>query len=131
MSPTQRTLQFFRRAGYRCAITEHWNGHAGIRQDLFGFVDVLAIRGLWTVGIQACAGKSMSARQAKIEGLEAARDWLADHHRRIVVVGWRKTGPRGKVKKWAPRIMEAEIVEGAFVWNEMDARNPTQGPSDA
>ena len=42
--PTQRTLARLRQEGaLEVAIVEHWNPHARIRQDLFGFIDILAI----------------------------------------------------------------------------------------
>lgn len=43
LSPTQRTLRAQRDRGLVCAIVEKWNMHAGpfgIRQDLFGIIDV-------------------------------------------------------------------------------------------
>lgn len=44
-SPTQRTLAALRKLGYLAAVVEKWNHGAHIRQDLFGFIDVLAIGG--------------------------------------------------------------------------------------
>jgi hypothetical protein len=43
LSPTQRTLAAIRREGALAGIVEKWNSHAFIRQDLFGFVDIIAI----------------------------------------------------------------------------------------
>jgi hypothetical protein len=43
-SPTQRSLRHMRDLGYLVAVVEHWNPHARIRQDLFGWIDLLAIR---------------------------------------------------------------------------------------
>ncbi|WP_428851320.1 hypothetical protein [Imbroritus primus] len=42
-SPTQRTLALLRKEGYTAEVTEHWNAFAGIRQDLFNVIDVLAL----------------------------------------------------------------------------------------
>ncbi|MHB1530468.1 MAG: hypothetical protein ACYCXT_13820 [Acidiferrobacteraceae bacterium] len=43
-SPTQRTLRHLRKAGYPLVqVVEKWNPHAGVRQDLFGIIDVLAV----------------------------------------------------------------------------------------
>lgn len=65
-SPTQRTKEALEAQGCKLvAIVERWNNHARIRQDLFGFIDILALRnGVW-VGIQATSGSNMSARVKK------------------------------------------------------------------
>lgn len=88
-SPTQRTLKLLRAEGWTAAITERWNPHARIRQDLFGFVDVLAVRGPETLAVQTTSGSNVSARVRKIEEndcLPAIRDagWAIEVH------GWRK-----------------------------------------
>ena len=44
-SPTQLSLKKLREEGYIVAVVEHWNSFARIRQDLFGFIDLLALKG--------------------------------------------------------------------------------------
>jgi hypothetical protein len=44
MTPTQRSMAYLKKEGYRVAVVERWNPHARIRQDLFGVIDLLAIR---------------------------------------------------------------------------------------
>ena len=88
-SPTQRTLAQLRKDGYTAQVVERWNPHARIRQDLFGFVDVLAIRGGETLAVQATSGSNVASRVKKIaehEHIGAVREagW------RVVVWGWRK-----------------------------------------
>ena len=65
-SPTQRTLEEMRNRGYLCWIVEHWNHFARKRQDLFGFVDVLAIKEGETIAIQTTSANNVSARVSKI-----------------------------------------------------------------
>jgi hypothetical protein len=104
VTPTQRTLKLLRDRGYTCAITEHWNGWAKVRQDLFGFIDIVAVKD-GTVGVlavQTTSGSNTSARVAKIQAEPRASVWLAAGNK-IVVHGWRKVGPRGKAKKWECR----------------------------
>ena len=99
-SPTQRTLAALKAAGYTAAVVEKWNPHARIRQDLFGFIDVLAIRENEVLGVQACAGSSASARVKKIED----HDNLAAVRKagiRIEVHAWRKL-----VSGWACRVID-------------------------
>jgi hypothetical protein len=88
-SPTQRTLVRLRAAGYLAAVVEKWNVHARIRQDLFGFIDILAVREGEVLGVQACSGSSVSARVHKIichPNVAAVRKAGI----RIHVHGWRK-----------------------------------------
>lgn len=89
MSPTQRSLKLLRSRGYRAAVVEKWNPHAKIRQDLFGVVDVLAIKAGETLAVQATSGSNVSKRVTKIAESDAIGDIRAagwGFH----VHGWRK-----------------------------------------
>jgi hypothetical protein len=99
LSPTQRTLKYLRELGYNAAVTEHWNQFARIRQDLFGFVDVLAIRQGETLAVQCTSNTNVSARLNKIADHENT-PWLRKAGWRIEVHGWTK-GKRG-----APRVVD-------------------------
>ena len=88
MTPTQRSLAYLRDEGYLVAIVEHWNPFARIRQDLFGFIDLLAIRRDETLAVQVTAS-GVSSRVKKIEasphlGKVREAGW------KIFVHGWRK-----------------------------------------
>lgn len=125
-SPTQRTLAFLRAAGYQCAITEHWNPFAKIRQDLFGFIDVLGMhpRQQGLLGVQATTGAHHAERKAKILALPSARLWVETGNR-IWVLTWTCKGARGKVKKWEPRIEEIALSE----FLEADGCHSSEGAS--
>jgi hypothetical protein len=93
MTPTQRSLAYLRDEGYLVAIVEHWNPFARIRQDLFGFIDLLAIRRDETLAVQVTAS-GVSSRVKKIEasphlGRVREAGW------RLHVHGWRKNS-KGK-----------------------------------
>ena len=99
-SPTQRTLAALRAQGYTAEVVERFNHFAKVRHDLFGFIDVLAIRENEVLGVQACAGSSASARVKKIEehdNLSAVRKAGI----RIEVHAWRKL-----VSGWACRVID-------------------------
>lgn len=98
-SPTQRSLALMRERGYTCAVVERWNPFARIRQDLFGFIDVLAIGNRHdTVGVQACSYSDVSKRVAKIANHEL---WPPVNRSgwRVVVQGWRKVKGRWEVRE--------------------------------
>lgn len=67
LSPTQLTLRHLRANGWPLVeVAEHWNPHAGIRNDLFGFIDVIAVRRGETLGVQCTSATNVSARVRKI-----------------------------------------------------------------
>src|SRR5438093_9847597 len=100
MSPAQRSLRKLRAEGWYVAITERWNPWSKTRQDLFGFADLLAIRGDYIKAVQTTTGPNVSKRIEKIKGLQSFQLWNEAPTRSTVVHGWRKTGPRGKRKVW-------------------------------
>lgn len=95
LSPTKLTLRHLRGEGWPLVeVTEHWNSHARIRQDLFGFIDVIAIRPDETLAVQTTSAANVSSRVRKIAdhpniGFVREAGW------RIVVHGWAK-----KSGKW-------------------------------
>lgn len=92
-SPTQLTLRKLRDDGYTAEVVEKWNPHARIRQDLFGIIDVIAVRGTETLAVQATSATNVSARVRKIGDsplIGAVREagWS------VRVWGWGKRGNR-------------------------------------
>lgn len=112
MSPTQRTIRELRKNGRKCAVVEKWNPHVGehgIRQDLFGIIDVLALdpqQGV--VGIQCCAGSGFSKHLNKllVEKAQDTLDWLETPSTRLELWAWRKIKKvrGGKAMVWRPRV---------------------------
>lgn len=66
VSPTQIVLKRLRETGYIAAVVEHWNPHIKARQDLLGFIDILALGHGHTLAVQACTQKHHAARRTKI-----------------------------------------------------------------
>ena len=66
MSPTARSLKHLRAAGWEADVVEKWIPGANIRKDLFGCIDILAIRGRETLGVQATSGSNVASRVSKI-----------------------------------------------------------------
>lgn len=108
VSPTARSLRRLRERGYLCQVVERFNPGARVRQDLFGFIDILAIKGGITLGVQACTVGDQSKRIAKIKAEPKAAAWLSGYARHIEVHGWGKHGPRGKRKTWD--VTETSVV---------------------
>lgn len=89
ISPAQRSLKYLLENGYVVVITEKWNPHALIRQDLFGFIDLLAPNEGQTLAIQTTSASSFAARRNKIESHENLPMVLSAGWK-VVVHGWRK-----------------------------------------
>lgn len=94
MTPQARTKQHYNGLGYSVGTVERWNAHVkrkdggvGIRQDLFGFIDliVMAYSELWAVQV---SGYSKHAEhRAKILSNANAPTWLRCGGR-IFLVSW-------------------------------------------
>jgi hypothetical protein len=98
-SPTQLTLKKLRSEGWTPWIVEHWNSFAKIRQDLFGFADIIAVNAN-SVGLIQCTTKSnMGARIKKINDNVISKLWLQGAGRWIEVWGWFKNKGRWEVKQ--------------------------------
>jgi hypothetical protein len=93
LSPTQRSLAYLREQGYRVAIVEHWNPHARIRQDLWGWCDLLAIRKNEVLAVQVTAS-GVAARIKKIQESDTI-EMVRDAGIRVEVHGHRKNS-KGK-----------------------------------
>ena len=99
-SPTQLTLKLLRDEGWTVEVVERWIPGANIRKDLFGFIDLVALKGDLTLGVQATSYSNMGARIKKIENAE-----LLSQVRRacwhLWVIGWRKQNNR-----WTHKIVD-------------------------
>lgn len=99
MSPTQRSLKYLRALGYTATVTERWNPFAKIRQDLFGIVDVLAVKRGETLAVQCTTAENVSSRVNKIAEHENTPK-LREAGWGLEVHGW------GKGRRGAPRIVD-------------------------
>lgn len=115
MSPTQRSLKELRKSWPLVQVTERWNAFAKVRNDLFGFVDVLAVGGDVTLAVQTTSGSNVSARYEKLRYLPAVVHWLQSSSRKLVIHGWRKVGARGQRKLWTCRTVELRLNETGAV----------------
>ena len=95
--------------GYLCQITERWNSFAKVRQDLFGFIDVLCVgEEGQIVGVQTTSYSNMSARIKKIrehENFSRVSSGMV-----ILVQGWHKKGSRWQVRE-VEVVPQGELVD--------------------
>ena len=110
-SPTKRTLAWCKARNWMAGVVERWNPHAKIRQDLFGFIDLIAVgeHGLGTIAIQATSASNAAARITKIQANESARRWIASGNL-VEVHGWRKNAKkRWVLNRWRLGLHQGEI----------------------
>lgn len=99
-SPTARSLAKLRKEDWHPWVVETFNHYTKTRRDLFGFVDILAIKGSETLAVQATSYSNVSSRVNKIAehdnvGFVREAGW------RIEVWGWHKVG-----RFWQCRIVD-------------------------
>lgn len=102
MTPTQLSLRHLRAEGWLADICERWvpsgGPGGGVRKDLFGMLDIVAVRGNETVGVQTTVAGNVSARLNKLRDTQhapalAALDkagWF------VVIHGWRLSTRHGR-----------------------------------
>lgn len=89
-----------RKEGWTLQVVERWNPFAKKRIDLFGFIDIVAMRDGEICGVQATSLDNMGARIAKIKAEPRAKTWKKAGGT-IQVWGWRKLK-----SGWEPKIVE-------------------------
>ena len=108
-SPTQRSKAYAESLGYQVAIVERWNPWAKVRQDLYGFIDLLCLKeGCCLIAIQATSTGNMNSRIAKIKTLPASWKWITSGNR-LEVWGWALRGKKGQRKKYE---LKRQILTG-------------------
>jgi len=99
-SPTQRSLEHMRKLGYLCDIVERRVPFQFVTKDLFGFIDILCVKGEDIIGVQATSAPNAASRVTKITEHE---NWpLVCKAIRVIVHGWR----RNAKGRWTLREVE-------------------------
>lgn len=109
-SPTSRTLEVLRQKSGAVQIVEKWNPFAGIRQDLFGCIDIVYCNRETRkiIGVQATSDTNHNARINKSCAEPRLVEWLKCGGE-FEVWSWGKRGARGKVKKWTSRVTRISL----------------------
>ena len=103
-SPTQLSLKRLRDDGYLAAVVEKFNPFIKIRQDLFGFIDIIAVHPIKreVLGIQATSDSNLADRVKKCNENKNLETWK-NSGCKCEVWGWGKKGKAGKRKIWTLR----------------------------
>lgn len=88
-TPTQKSLAYLRALGWECQVVEKWNPFAKVRQDVFGFGDILACKpGVGIALVQTTSMVHLVARWRKIAKNPKAMQWKRSHGA-ILLHGWK------------------------------------------
>lgn len=125
LSPTQRTLKALRARGLKSAIVEKFNAHVGpfgIRQDLFGIIDIIALdpeSGI--IGVQS-TGQDFNGHKKKLmeDRHQECVDWLNTPGTTLELWGWRKKKVKrgGKAVRWFPRVATLTLENDVLTFTE-------------
>lgn len=89
ISATQKSLKLLRDEGYLCEIVEKTIPKCFIKKDLFGFIDILAIKDDEVLAVQTTSGSHSSDRTTKIK-THPNYPKVKQLGWKITVHGWRK-----------------------------------------
>jgi hypothetical protein len=114
-SPTSRSLALLRKCGHHADVTERWLPYANVRKDLFGCIDLVAVRlgEPGVLGVQSTTAGNLAARVKKARQQPELRTWLATGNR------YQCHGCHKRAGKWQLKIVElaaqdlAAVVVGA------------------
>ena len=106
-SPTARTLAYLRKQGFIAQVVEKYNMFSKKRIDLFGCIDIVAIRNdiQGVLGIQVTSRGNIQDRVKKCKEEDKMRVWLAAGNQ-LQVHGWGLMGKKGKRKKYELKVVE-------------------------
>lgn len=133
--PLQRSKRYLEEKGWHVWIVEVWNSWAHIRQDMYGFADLVAIRhdnkGVWAINACEDNGEVKSHIDKYLNGWDHPKKgrqppnshlpvWLAGGNR-FSIAGWGKRSSAGQLsrKVWTLRMVEFFLVGPEVKWKEV------------
>jgi hypothetical protein len=111
-SPTSRSLAYLRGRGFLAAVVESWISGAGVRRDLFGFADLLAIhpRDRLFLLVQTTTADHVAHRLAKAKRRPELALWLRAGGL-FEVHGWYRRAGRWSARRIAVRAEDlADVI---------------------
>ena len=125
LSNTSRTLEYIRGQGWVADKVERYNPYAGkygVRQDMFGFGDIIAMGEGHIWAIQSC-GQDFYSHHKKITENELVAPnvelWLKNGGY-LLLISWAKHKIKrgGKAMRWRPKIRQYYLENGEIKWKE-------------
>lgn len=101
-STIARSIKILKSEGFHCGITEKYNSFVKIKNDLFGFADLVAFKKDLkniVLAINATTNSNLSNHIKKYSENKILKDWIECGHR-FEIWCWSKMGKMGKRKLW-------------------------------
>lgn len=119
---SQKSKKWLEERTYHVGIVEKWVPFPkpGHRVDLYGIIDMVAVRFSETgvLGVQATSASNARARVIKALENDKLPIWLRCGNR-FEVHSWGKQGARGRRKTWTLRRQRALIEEGVVIFMDV------------
>lgn len=108
-SPTAKSLALLRKEGFTACVVEKYNKFARVRNDAFGYGDILCFKDGITMLVQTTTAANVMARIDKIKAMKTAIDWAITTDVRLIEIhGWGLYGKKGKRKLYRCRRFELD-----------------------
>jgi len=88
------------------AVRMQGRGSPGVRKDLFGFVDIVALYPDGITAVQCTSGANVGSHVKKIKGIPEAWRWIQSGGF-IEIWAWRKV-KEGSKDRWRPRVIKID-----------------------
>lgn len=130
VTPTIRTLRYFRRKNIPCRVVERWiklRTGGGIRQDLW-HCDIVALIGQDTLGIQAGPKQHHAEKVTNALIHPDVKLWLSSPYRSYIVLTWgkyvkrRKDGTKSLQPDWRARATRLVNEDGKIIAKEWELK---------
>lgn len=112
-TPTSRSMEHLRKLGYAVDKVERRNPVTRITNDLFGFIDLLALETKIypsLLAVQATSTSNLSSRIKKSLENPLLKFWLSVSGTEFECWGWSKRGAKGKRKLWVLKRVEFTLL---------------------
>lgn len=105
VSYTQKTLAYLRDHGWYCQVVERYCSFTHRRKDLFGIIDIVAVKDGQILGVQSTGPNGRSDHRIKMLAAEGSLRWLLAGGE-LWLMSWRKLLVKrgGKARRWQPAI---------------------------
>lgn len=100
---TQKSVDELRARGYLTANVEKFNFYTKRKNDLYGFIDIMAIKKGKTLAVQTTSGRENAFH--RIKKIEAHENYpkVKEAGWKIEVHGWRKLKKKNKDGSWSKK----------------------------
>lgn len=102
-TPNQRSKELLEAEGFVVGLVERYNSWSQTRHDLFGFIDLIAVRAGEIVAIQSTSDTNLSHRRKKLETCDAVPICIAAGMR-VEIHGWKI-----RARRWSCRRVEYKL----------------------